>query len=252
MSALRHSVRVVGLIALALGVAALIWFLPGRKTRDTAGRARPATEQPPIDLPGGMAVIRIAQRTSEVVPGSNGKVQVHIADITAGQAELTIYHKEGKVILGTTSMKEGDKTTFDVDGFGYVLSIPELKNRLVGDDYAVIEISRRDEAGGDIDPQAMIELLLAEVESSGVTFIRNGKEHQPKQAASHLRRKWKYAGSKIETAEQFIDEAATRSSTTGKPYLIKLKDGSTIEAADWLYQRLKDIRARNKQPGGSG
>jgi len=30
-----------------------------------------------------------------------------------------------------------------------------------------------------------------------------------------------------------------------------LKDGSTMEMADWLHQRLKDIKTRNKQPGGS-
>ena len=241
MGGRRYTVLIVAVIAITLGVAAVVWVRSGRNADSAAVQTPAAPKPPPIALPDGKAVMRIAQRNSQVVPGSDGMIQVHIADVTAGQVELSVFHKDGRALVGTTSMKEGDETDFVVGGFEYVVSISELNNYLLGGDDAVIEIRQGKKSGGNIDPKKMIELLLAEVESSGLTFIRNGKEHSPEKAAAHLRRKWRYAGSKIKTPEQFIDELASKSSTTGKPYLMRLKDGSTVKSADWLRERLEDM-----------
>ena len=241
MSGRRYTVLIVAVIAIVLSVAAVAWVRLGRDAGDAAGQTPPAPKPPPIALPDGKAVMRIAQRNSAVVPGSDGMIQVHVADVTAGQVELSVFHKDGRVLVGTTSMKEGDETDFVLGGFEYVVSLRELNNLLIGEDDAVIEIRQGKKSGGSVDPKKMIELLLAEVESSGLTFIRNGKEHSPEEAAAHLRRKWDYAGSKIKTPEQFIDKVASKSSTTGKPYLIRLEDGSTVEAADWLRERLHEL-----------
>ena len=140
MSGRRHTVLIVGMIAIVLGVGAVVWVRLGRDAGDAAGQTPAAPKRPPIALPGGKAVMRIAQRNSAVVPGSDGMVQVHIADVTAGQVELSVFHKDGRALVGTTSMKEGDETEFVVGGFEYVVLMRELNNPLIGGDDAVIEI----------------------------------------------------------------------------------------------------------------
>lgn len=93
--------------------------------------------------------------------------------------------------------------------------------------------------------QARIDFLLRHVETSkGLSFIRNGKAHAAQDAAKHLRRKLDYAGERIQTAEQFIKHAASESSVTGRNYKIRLPDGSTVNASDYLNKQLGDFDAR--------
>jgi hypothetical protein len=93
------------------------------------------------------------------------------------------------------------------------------------------------------DERARIEALLEAVEGSDVTFVRNGTPHDAKEAASHLRRKWKYAGDRELTAEQFIENIGSKSSTSGRAYLVRLADGTEVKAGDWLRARLAGIDA---------
>lgn len=95
--------------------------------------------------------------------------------------------------------------------------------------------------------QARIDFLLRTVEmSEDLTFIRNGKAHDAQDAASHLRRKLEHAGERIQTAEQFIKHAATESSMTGRNYRIRLGDGSTVDAGDYLTKQLREFDARKR------
>jgi len=92
-------------------------------------------------------------------------------------------------------------------------------------------------------PAAEIEALLNYVKTlDGAVFIRNGTEHKPAGAESHLRMKWEKQTSKIKTAEDFIRLCATQSSLSGDLYQIRLKDGTTRPAAEVLTQRLKELR----------
>jgi len=81
------------------------------------------------------------------------------------------------------------------------------------------------------------------VADSGVVFIRNGTEHTAAQAADHLRTKRKAAGKKIKTARDFIEQLATRSSLSGKPYLIRTGDGRETPAGSWLAERLRTLES---------
>jgi hypothetical protein len=99
------------------------------------------------------------------------------------------------------------------------------------------------EAPAARDERARIEALLAAVETSGLTFVRNGVPHDAKAAVAHLRRKWKRAPREL-TAEQFIEKIASRSSTTGRDYLVRIEDGTEAAAGDWFRARLKEIDAR--------
>ncbi|MBI4559248.1 MAG: DUF5329 family protein [Candidatus Hydrogenedentes bacterium] len=83
-----------------------------------------------------------------------------------------------------------------------------------------------------------IKSLLQTVERSGVTFVRNDQAHSGTEATEHLRMKWNGAQDQIKTVEQFIDHVASESSTTGQPYAVRLRDGSTLPARAWLYGAL--------------
>ena len=50
------------------------------------------------------------------------------------------------------------------------------------------------------------------------------------------------------TAEEFIDNVASKSSLTGKPYMIVWPDGTQATAADWLHVELKKYRQVGKKP----
>lgn len=95
------------------------------------------------------------------------------------------------------------------------------------------------------DPEARrIEALIQAVAAlQGAVFLRNGAEHTPVEAADHLRLKWKNAGRRVKTAPDFIQYCASGSSMSGRPYEIRLKDGRTVLARDWLWTELKRMDA---------
>lgn len=86
-----------------------------------------------------------------------------------------------------------------------------------------------------------IEYLIAFIAKQEGVFIRNGSEYTPAQAAEHLRMKWKKAGNKIKTANQFIDYLATNSSVSSKPYVIKFKNGRSTNLAPFLKLELAKL-----------
>jgi hypothetical protein len=88
-----------------------------------------------------------------------------------------------------------------------------------------------------------IEYLIQSIEKlDGAKFYRNGEWHEPKEAADHLRLKLKNAGSKIKTAQQFIDKLASESSMSGQAYKIRFKDGKVVEAKVFLNQQLSKLK----------
>lgn len=101
------------------------------------------------------------------------------------------------------------------------------------------------------DEKARIEFLIHEVEQVQGSFIRNGREYLPAEAGAHLRMKleramgsW-FAPDKDQwTAELFIEKIASKSSISGKPYQIKCNNGQTINAGDWLRERLNHFGNR--------
>jgi hypothetical protein len=94
-----------------------------------------------------------------------------------------------------------------------------------------------------IEAQTIEALIQAVANLEGAVFIRNGTEHTPKAAAEHLRLKWRNAGSRVKTAPEFIRYCASGSSVSGKPYEMRLKDGRTVLARDWLWTELKRMEA---------
>jgi len=86
-----------------------------------------------------------------------------------------------------------------------------------------------------------IEYLINHLESmKDATFIRSDKEYDARTAAFFLRSKWQMNKDKVRTSEDFIEKIASRSSTTGKPYKIRMNNGKEIECRDYLDILLKE------------
>ena len=88
-----------------------------------------------------------------------------------------------------------------------------------------------------------IDFLISSVENlKGAKFIRNGTEHNGKEAAEHLRMKLQNA-LVVQTADDFIRLCASKSSVTGKPYMIRLPDGKTIKSEEYFREKLKEYHS---------
>lgn len=92
---------------------------------------------------------------------------------------------------------------------------------------------------------ARVEQLLQYIESQPqARFVRNGRAYSNADAVRFLRAKLDKMGQHVTTAAQFIDEIASRSSTSGEAYLIRFPDGRTVTAAQFLGDELRRIDRR--------
>ncbi len=91
---------------------------------------------------------------------------------------------------------------------------------------------------------AQIEALISSIEGiKDASFVRNGSDYDAKTAAKFLRGKWNSHKKEIVTASDFIEKAASVSSTSGKPYLIRFKDGKELKCGDFLKEQLEKLKA---------
>ncbi len=72
-------------------------------------------------------------------------------------------------------------------------------------------------------------------------FIRNGTEYTAEDAGKFLRGKLEAMGGEVATARQFIKRIASRSSMSGQPYHVRLADGQTLLAENFLEDELQRI-----------
>jgi hypothetical protein len=88
--------------------------------------------------------------------------------------------------------------------------------------------------------------LIGALDGSNCRFQRNGSWHDAAEARAHLQRKYDYLlkKDKVDTAEQFIERAASQSSMSGKPYRIACPGQPEQTAAVWFGARLTALRQR--------
>ena len=93
--------------------------------------------------------------------------------------------------------------------------------------------------------QTEIAYLLTYIGNSGCDFYRNGSWYDSKRAEDHLRSKYAAisAGGGIDTAEDFIDKTATKSSFSGRAYEVRCNGGDVVSSHDWLIETLSRYRA---------
>ena len=59
--------------------------------------------------------------------------------------------------------------------------------------------------------------------------------------------KYDYFKKGIKTPGDFICVAASKSEVSGRPYLVKTKEGKQIQSAEWSGEALKDHRISHKR-----
>ena len=96
-------------------------------------------------------------------------------------------------------------------------------------------------------PQARQEIqqLMDGLSTSQCEFQRNGTWYSAKQASQHLQGKYDYLLKKnlLPSTEAFIDRAASQSSLSSKPYLVRCPGQPEINSKQWFTKQLEQIRA---------
>jgi hypothetical protein len=90
--------------------------------------------------------------------------------------------------------------------------------------------------------------LFSVLETSNCQFNRNGTWYSAKEAAAHLRTKYKYLQDRdlIPSSEKFVERAATQSSFSGKAYQIKCADNVSQASSPWFLMVLAKHRSAIK------
>ena len=86
-----------------------------------------------------------------------------------------------------------------------------------------------------------IDQLISSIESSGCSFIRNGKTYATKQGVAHIKKKYDYFKDDITTVDQFIKRTATKSLITGRRYQVRCGTDAPQNSADWISNRANAI-----------
>jgi len=91
-----------------------------------------------------------------------------------------------------------------------------------------------------------IEGLLSRIGTSDCQFYRNGIWYRGAEAQAHLKKKYTYLHERglAETAEEFIANAATKSSVSGELYQIRCGSQGPVPSAQWLRDELQRLRAQ--------
>ena len=197
-----------------------------------------------IDFPWNDAAFTVYQRSSANLPAGNGSLAVRLGDITAGEVVVTVESPPGTTIVGSQLMRAGEQVLLPLSEVTYVLILERLVNRLLGEDYAEFRIIPN--TGRQTH---RIEPLLKDIETSGLVFVRNGQELPAEAFATHLRLKYEHASPRPRTRQEFITQIASRSSTTGEPYRVRLETGGTSDVRDWLEERLQGPTEPSNPPG---
>ena len=86
-------------------------------------------------------------------------------------------------------------------------------------------------------------LIAAVANQKDAKFVRNETAYEAADAARVLRGKLHSLGSRISTASEFIEQIASRSSTSGKAYTIQFADGRKLPVAEFLKEELRRMDA---------
>ncbi|RWA53136.1 hypothetical protein AU476_15040 [Cupriavidus sp. UYMSc13B] len=92
--------------------------------------------------------------------------------------------------------------------------------------------------------QAEIAHLFDYLSGSACQFNRNGTWYSGKEAVEHLKKKYSYLDDRgaITSTEQFIELGASRSSVSGKPYMVRCPSTEPVVSAVWLKSELARYR----------
>ena len=92
---------------------------------------------------------------------------------------------------------------------------------------------------------------MSRLGTSGCEFNRNGTWYPAPEAKSHLLGKLKYLEDRgaVQSADQFIDLAASSSSMSGEAYLVRCGNEAPVRSGTWLRARLQEMRSAGGAKG---
>lgn len=102
-------------------------------------------------------------------------------------------------------------------------------------------------AAARADTAGEIDHLLQFIGRSDCTFIRNDDEYDGPAARAHIEKKYSYARRWIDSAEKFIEYAASQSSMTRRSYRVRC-GGREQASSDWLHAELERFRTAPGRP----
>lgn len=108
-------------------------------------------------------------------------------------------------------------------------------------------------AASAAEPDAVVQQeiahLIGHLRSSGCQFNRNGTWYDAARAVSHLNRKYEYLRKRslVPDTEAFIRHAASESSSSGKPYLVKCGNNPVVKSGDWFREALAKLRTETNK-----
>jgi hypothetical protein len=102
-------------------------------------------------------------------------------------------------------------------------------------------------APGNSTVKKEIDHLLAYIEKSNCMYIRENHEHSAADAVKHISLKYRHYYNEITTTEDFIELSASRSSLTGRAYLVRCGETEAIKARPWLLAELNTFRKQDNQ-----
>lgn len=102
--------------------------------------------------------------------------------------------------------------------------------------------------------RAEIDGLLAELQRQQCRLQRNGSWHSADEARQHMLRKLAYLEERgtLASAEQFIEQAATQSSRSGKAYQVQCGSAAALPSRDWLLATLRAQRSATRPASAPG
>jgi hypothetical protein len=90
--------------------------------------------------------------------------------------------------------------------------------------------------------RAEVDYLIRSLKTSECRMIRNGRLYDGEEAAAHVQHKYDYYREKISSTRQFIELAATKSTMSGKVYMVECAGENPVPSADWLQEKLRIYR----------
>ncbi len=190
--------------------------------------------------------IKIVQRGSKVIKGSEGDVELIINDITNGSTEVKIEGIENSKTYYKNYLREGEYGVFRYEKYFYRVIINSFEEHIFHDDYAFIAFRSVSEQKGKVEAQIVsnekeihitpdeIRTHLNKIKTCGLKFIRNDETWVDSTMSYHLENKYLINNKDIKTRADFIKKVVSGSSLTGERYKVITDNGDTISIVKWL------------------
>jgi hypothetical protein len=90
-----------------------------------------------------------------------------------------------------------------------------------------------------------IDHLIEFVSLTSCSYERNGDLHTGPEAAKHIQKKYQYYKDDINSTEDFIEYAATKSGISGDVYRVICPNQETLDSKTWLTNELMEFRRKH-------